>query len=97
MGHYSGAQITTGGNNTTIGVNGLYTTTTGSNNTGIGKNAWSSSATASNEVTLGDGNITSLRCADTSISSLSDRRDKKNITDLSEGIDFINKLRPVKF
>ena len=31
------------------------------------------------------------------ISSLSDKRDKKNITDLLEGIDFINKLRPVKF
>jgi hypothetical protein len=71
--------------------------TTGNNNTCIGLNSDVASSSATNSVTLGDGNITTLRCADTSISSLSDRRDKKNITNLSEGIDFINKLRPVKF
>ena len=39
----------------------------------------------------------SLRCADTSISSLSDRRDKTDIVDLPVGLQFLNKLRPVKF
>ena len=39
----------------------------------------------------------SIEASSTIIISLSDRRDKKNITDLLEGIDFINKLRPVKF
>ena len=50
-----------------------------------------------NEVTLGDGAISSLRCADTSISSVSDRRDKTDIVDLPVGLDFINSVRPVKF
>ena len=50
-----------------------------------------------NQITLGDGNITSLRCADTSISALSDRRDKTDIVDLPVGLDFINSLLPRKF
>ena len=38
-----------------------------------------------------------MRCNDTSISSLSDRRDKTEIIDLPIGLDFINKLSPRKF
>ena len=96
-GYLSGGQQTTGHGNTFVGNAAGYTTTTGSNCSALGKNAWSSSPTASNEVTLGDGAISSLRCADTSISSLSDRRDKTDIVDLPIGIDFIDKVRPVKF
>ena len=33
----------------------------------------------------------------TSITALSDERDKTDIIDLPVGLDFINKLRPVKF
>ena len=73
------------------------TQTTGSNTICVGHNAYSSSTTVSNEITLGDGNITSLRCADTSISSLSDRRDKTDIVDLEVGLDFINSLLPRQF
>ena len=38
-----------------------------------------------------------MRCQVTTITSLSDRRDKDNITDLSAGLDFVNELRPVAF
>ncbi|MEO8666310.1 MAG: tail fiber domain-containing protein, partial [Ignavibacteria bacterium] len=47
--------------------------------------------------TLGNNQITSLRCNVTSISSLSDSRDKTNIKDLSLGIDFIMKIKPRLF
>ncbi len=71
--------------------------TTGTNNTLIGFNAQPSAANVSNEITLGDGYITSLRCHITSITALSDARDKKNIHDLSLGIDFLMKLKPRLF
>ena len=48
-------------------------------------------------MTLGDGNISNLRCNDTSISSLSDSRDKTDIVDIPLGIDFLNTVRPVAF
>lgn len=70
---------------------------TGSNNIVIGSFAHVSSRTVSNEITLGDSSITSLRCAATSITSLSDRRDKTNIVDIPVGLDFVNALHPVKF
>jgi hypothetical protein len=69
----------------------------GSNNTIIGYNAAASSASVTNEITLGNGSITALRCADTTIASLSDRRDKTNIVDSVYGIDFLETLRPVQF
>ena len=63
----------------------------------IGYNSSPSSNTAAHEVTLGNSSTSSLRCADTSISSLSDRRDKTDIVDLPVGLDFIKSVRPVKF
>lgn len=96
IGNSAGLQITTGTNNTMIG-NGTYGPTTGSNNTLIGYNAAESSNTVSNEFTLGNSSISSLRCQVQTISSLSDRRDKKDIEELPLGIDFINTLKPVKF
>ena len=83
--------------NTAIGLQAGDNITTGSNNTCIGAGSDASSATVTNEITLGDSNISSLRCNDTSISSLSDRRDKTDIVDLPAGLDFLNTLRPVKF
>jgi len=38
-----------------------------------------------------------LRCNQTSISSLSDKRDKTDIVDIPVGLEFLNSLRPVKF
>lgn len=70
---------------------------TGSNITTIGYQAWASSSSASNEITLGNSSVTALRCAVTSITSLSDERDKKDITDLEYGLDFIESLQPKQF
>ena len=71
--------------------------TTGSNNICIGFDVDPTSSTVSNTITLGNNAISTLRCNQTSISSLSDQRDKTEIIDLPIGLDFINKVRPVKF
>ena len=88
---------TTGSNNTAMGKFALYSNTTGSYNTAIGHQAVSSSATATGQVTLGDGNVTSLRCNVTSISSLSDSRDKTNVINSPYGLDFINTIQPRQY
>jgi hypothetical protein len=93
------ANLTSGANNTVVGTYGsvITGTTTGSNVTTLGYNALPSSATISNQITLGNSSVTSLRCAVTTITAISDVRDKKDIEDLLVGLDFINKIRPVKF
>jgi hypothetical protein len=78
-------------------MNSGNTITTGSNNTCLGFDAEPPTADATNTFTLGNANISNLRCADTTISSLSDQRDKKNIVDIPVGLDFINSLHPVQF
>lgn len=88
---------TTGSNNTSIGYQALNSLTTGSNNTGIGNGATASSVTVSNEITLGNSLIETLRCAITTITSLSDARDKKDIVPLTDGLKFVEKLNPVSF
>ena len=67
------------------------------NNICIGFDVDPTSATVSNTITLGNNSISTLRCNQTSISSLSDKRDKTDIDDLPIGLDFINSVRPVKF
>ncbi len=69
----------------------------GVNNTIIGNGAQPSTTSVQNEITLGNGSISSLRCQVTSITALSDARDKKDVEDANIGLDFINDLRPVKF
>jgi len=93
---------TTGNRNTASGYRAGYgvgadSNTTGSNNTFIGVESVGASATASNVITLGNGSIATLRCQVTSITALSDKRDKKDIENLSAGLDFVGKLRPVSF
>jgi len=90
---------TTGNDNSGIGYYSMQTLTTGSHNQGIGRGADCPSATGSGSFTLGDGNVNNLRCNDTSISGLSDERDKAEITDLPNeaGLNLINALRPVTF
>ncbi len=87
----------TGNKNSALGYLAGNNITSGTNNTCIGGSAYASSATVDNEITLGDSSVTSLRCADTSISSLSDRRDKTDIVDLPVGLNFINSLMPRQF
>ena len=86
-----------GDKNTCIGYNAGDLITNGYNNTCIGYEADASSNTVFNEFTLGNSNVQTLRCADQTIASLSDGRDKKNIIDSSYGLEFVNKLRPVQF
>ncbi len=87
----------TGNYNTALGYNAGSTITSGANLTCLGIDAAPTSPTALNQVTLGNIYVTSLRCAVTTITSLSDMRDKKNITDLTLGLDFIAKLKPRQF
>jgi hypothetical protein len=87
----------TGGLNTAVGRDAGNTVTSGTNNTLIGYNAQPASATASNVITLGDSNITTLRCQVTSITSLSDARDKTSVVPIQAGLDFVRQLKPVAF
>ena len=100
VGSNSGRSITNGQNNVLIGnLAGFSPTaiTTGNNNIVIGATAATATATTNNSVTLGNSSITVLRCAVTSITSLSDARDKKDIAPIGLGLNFIKELNPVKF
>ena len=96
-GYYALLSNTTGSANTASGYYALFSNTTGNNNIGLGRNANSSTATVSGQCTLGDTNITALRCNDTTISSLSDGRDKTDVVDSPYGLDFVNTLQPKKY
>ena len=99
VGTDSGQTLTTGERNTCIGRDAGTSITNGSQNSCIGFEANVASSGANNSFTLGNSDITTLRCNDTSISSLSDQRDKTNIQDLPSeaGLALINALRPVTF
>ena len=97
VGGDAGRLLQTGGNNTLLGYQSGDSLTTGSNNIVIGYQAAASAVDVSNEITLGDSNIATLRCAVTSITSLSDERDKSEIKDLQYGLDFIDSLQPREF
>jgi trimeric autotransporter adhesin len=97
VGHHSLNSNTTGNYNTAFGYNAGSTITTGANLTCLGIDAAPTSPTAIDQVTLGNGFVSSLRCNVQTITSLSDARDKKNISELSLGLDFITKLHPRQF
>jgi len=86
-----------GGNNTALGYSAGSNLISGLNDTLIGYNAQPSTTSVSNEITLGNSSISTLRCQVTSITSLSDERDKTNIKTIEAGIDFVNQLKPVSF
>ncbi|MBL8008381.1 MAG: tail fiber domain-containing protein [Ignavibacteria bacterium] len=97
VGFSSLSSNTTGGYNTSLGFYAGSTITTGSNNTNLGNGAEPLTPTSSNQITLGNNQVNALRCNVQTFYSLSDMRDKKNITDLSLGLDFIMKLKPRQF
>ena len=86
-----------GSNNTALGYAAGTSLQSGSNNTIIGNAAQASTTSISNEITLGNSSITTLRCQVTSITSLSDQRDKHSIEDLPVGLALINALRPRRY
>jgi len=91
------ANNTTGNSNSAFGNDALRYGTSLINCSGFGNGAAASSTTAQNEITLGNGFIATLRCQVTTITALSDVRDKADITNIPIGLDFIKKLRPVTF
>ena len=91
------AAVTTGVQNTAIGSGAGATITTGTNNTLIGYGAAASGVGTTNEITLGNTSVTIIRAQVTTITAISDGRDKTNIEDLDLGLDFITKLRPRKY
>jgi len=101
LGNSAGADITTGDENVCIGNNAGSTAgvdlITGDNNVMIGYQATSTTSSVSNEFTLGNSSIATLRCQQTSITSLSDRRDKTSIEDIPYGLDFVDSLQPKRF
>ena len=70
---------------------------TGNNITNLGYAANPSSSSVSNEITLGNSSVSALRCAVTTITSVSDERDKSEIKDLGYGLAFIDALQPREF
>ena len=67
---------------------------TGSSQIVIGSGAI---GTGDHEIVLGNGYITAIKSHVTSISAYSDIRIKKNIKNSTLGLNFINKLRPVRY
>jgi hypothetical protein len=96
VGENAGAN-TAGQQNTFLGFQAGYTSVSGDNNTVIGYNATASTTSVSNEITLGNSSIATLRCQVTTITALSDARDKKNVQDIPLGVSFIQRLHPVSF
>jgi trimeric autotransporter adhesin len=87
----------TGYHNSAFGYGAGNSITNGSNLTLLGHNAQPSSPSATNQVTLGDNQVTTIRANTTTITSLSDARDKKNIKDLSLGLEFLMKVKTREF
>ena len=94
---YQTLSATTAANNTAVGLQAGTANTSGTNNTFIGNGATGVSVSTSNNITLGNSSITTLRCQVTTITALSDERDKTNIKDIPAGLDFVEQLRPVSF
>jgi hypothetical protein len=83
--------------NTAVGSGAGYNLLSGTNNTLLGFNAQASTTTASNEFVLGNSSVAVLRCQISTISGLSDARDKYDIEDIPVGLDFINSLKARRF
>lgn len=97
IGNDSADSLQTGFFNTYLGRNSGTGHVNGSNCTFVGNGAAPSTTGAGNEVVLGDASISALRCQVTSITALSDRRDKTKIENSNYGLNVIDKLKPVTF
>jgi hypothetical protein len=97
LGGEAGYNTTTGQNNVFLGRASGINNTTGSNNVCLGLNSNAATATTSDSITLGNNSHNVLRCAVTTITSLSDARDKEEIAELAVGLEFVKELNPVSF
>lgn len=97
VGSQSGKALTSGNSNVFLGMSAGYTATSGNNNIIIGGGATAATATSSDSITLGNSSHTVIRAAVTSITSLSDARDKTNVEESTYGLDLVNSLKPVTF
>lgn len=100
LGSNTGAGFNSGDFNVFVGCQSASGSNLQTGNNNILISGWfvhPSSVNVNNEITLGNSQHTVLRCAQTSITSLSDARDKDEIKDLSAGLDFINEIKPVSF
>ena len=102
LGNETGYNFNGGNNNTYLGAKPWTfllspVAETGNNNILVGYNVFKATPSASNSITLGNSSNSVLRCAVTSITSLSDARDKKEIVELPVGLEFIKSLKPVSF
>ena len=86
--------VTTGNFNTMVGYQAKGSATSASNQNSFG---YSAACTGNNQVTLGNGSIGTLRCQVTSITAISDERDKTDIETIPYGLDFIDSLQPKQF
>ena len=89
IGGFSGVTAS-GLNGTAVGYGA---TSAGSNGTALGNSALA----YANQFVLGNSSVNDLRCQDTSITGISDSRDKTNVTSLTLGLDFVNAIEPKAF
>jgi trimeric autotransporter adhesin len=108
IGYKAGQGITTGDSNICIGhqAGSIYVggggssapeIGTGFNNIILGFRAFPSTTNATDEITLGNAFHTNLRCNDTSISTLSDARDKTDIVDSTYGVEWLKGVKVRKY
>ena len=99
IGFCAGAARASGSScNTVVGaIAGSVSAPSGCNNTLLGYNAQPSTASSSNQIVLGNANNTVIRAQVTTITALSDGRDKKDVLALPIGLDFVKDLKPVSF
>jgi hypothetical protein len=102
VGSLSLYENTTGIQNTAIGYyagwnGGTNANITGQNNTFIGNGAANTASDVNNTITLGNSSIATIRAQVTTITGLSDIRDKSDIFPINYGMNFIDKLKPVSF
>ena len=89
IGGFSGC-TTSAHNGTAVGYGAA---SAGSNGTALGNGALA----YGNQFVLGNSSINNLKCQDTSITAVSDSRDKTNIETLTIGLDFVNAVEPKAF
>lgn len=95
LGYRAGSQELAGTTNTFIGYDAGVTQSAGFINTA--NLGYQASGTGNNQVTLGNALITTLRCAVTTITAISDQRFKKNIRPLDIPDAFLDEIEIVIF